>query len=211
MNSRKMFYVACLGVVFCFAVSAIHADTIAFTTAGTDSGQSNFNSDSISLHPGTTSSATLPGSSWVSFADTTNSANDSGHLLVPTTAAVDFYYTFDISGTPVAGTLTTAAGDTTSVSLNGTLLASGASSTGGCSTFAIGCFSSTGLTTDLSANLFTTGQNTVEFSIEAPRGRSYGDATSEDATPIPEPGALLMLCSGILSLAAVTRKKMLQF
>ena len=106
------------------------------------------------------------------------------------------------------------ADDTTSVYLNGVLLEAAATSTGNtyaiCSDFAIGCRSATALTINLPANLFVTGQNTLEFGVEQEAGSSFGldYSGSVDPTAIPEPSSLLMLCGGILSLAAFRKKRL---
>jgi hypothetical protein len=133
---------------------------------------------------------------------------------------VDFYDTFNISGTATGGSITVMADDTASVFLNGHLLVTAPTSTGNgyavCSDFAIGCLSSTALTINLPASDFVVGANTLQFDVTQVAGWSYGldysgSITDPPASAIatPEPGSLVMLGGGVLSLLAAFRKRLI--
>jgi hypothetical protein len=155
--------------------------------------------------------APLPGSSWVSFADT-GITSDPGFIVVPNGTAVTFSESFNLSGSVTFATLSVLADDTTSVWINGTEIAS--ANLGGsyptCSSLPIGCLTGTEgiFNTAQLAPYLIDGPNTISFVVYQEAGSSYGLDYSGVVTT-PEPGSLALLGSGLFGLAAIGRRKLL--
>jgi PEP-CTERM motif len=154
--------------------------------------------------------APLPGSSWVSFADT-GITSDPGFIVVPNGTAVTFSESFNLSGSVTFATLSVLADDTSSVWINGTEIAS--ANLGGsyptCSSLPIGCLTGTEgiFNTAQLAPYLLNGANTISFVVYQEAGSSYGLDYSGVITT-PEPGSLAMLGSGLFGLAAIGRRKL---
>jgi hypothetical protein len=154
--------------------------------------------------------APLPGSSWVSFADT-GITSDPGFIVVPNGTAVTFSESFNLSGSVTFATLSVLADDTSSVWINGTEIAS--ANLGGsyptCSSLPIGCLTATEgiFNTAQLAPYLLNGANTISFVVYQEAGSSYGLDYSGVITT-PEPGSLALLGSGLFGLAAIGRRKL---
>lgn len=222
MNSWSMIRGALIALVFSFAITSVHADTITLDSVGTaiDPGQTNGMGSTIAIAQDPLWAAPLAGSSWVSFTNTSDLRNGSSYVELPNGTTVAFYDTFNIVGTATGGTLTVMADDTSNVILNGHLLVGAASSVGNsyavCSDFAIGCLNGTALTINLPTSFLQSGANTLQFDVTQLAGWSYGldyagsiTDSGNPPTATPEPSSLVMLGGGILSLGAF-RKKLLR-
>jgi hypothetical protein len=124
-------------------LATAEADTIGLASVGTaaDPGQYNSAGNTVVIaDPGNWT--TLPGSSWVSFADTGDPAA-SGFVPVANGTTVSFFDQFNVPGTATGGTITVLADDTAAVILNGVTLVAAAPTAGNtyafCSDFDIGC------------------------------------------------------------------------
>ena len=155
--------------------------------------------------------APLPGSSWVSFADT-GITSDPGFVVVPNGTAVTFSQTFELSGTITSATLDVLADDTTSVFINSTEIefANLGGSYPTCSSIAIGCLTGTEgiFTTAQMAPYLVDGTNTISFVVYQEAGSSYGLDYSGAIQTAPEPGSLMLLGSGLFGLMAIGRRKL---
>jgi hypothetical protein len=196
-----------------FAIQPVKADTITLASTGTsaDAGQTNSMGATIAIVPNSSWAAALPGSSWVSFAQT-SSASAPGYVQVANGTVVDFYDTFTISGTPSGGTLTVMGDDSAAVLLNGTQLIAEASPIGNtyraCSDFGIGCLMPTTIT--IPASDLQNGANTLEFEVGQRNGYSFGlDYLGSVINPAiaSEPAAGLMLGLGLLALSAIALRR----
>lgn len=191
-----------------FAIQPVKADAITLASTGTsaDAGQTNSMGATVTVTPDSAWLSALPGSSWVSFAPTTTSS--AGFVSVPNGTVVNFYDTFNVSGTPTSGSITVMADDSAAVLLNGVLLMAEGSPAGNtyatCSNSGIGCLSP--VTINLPATDLQTGANTLEFEVAQRNGYSFGlDYLGSVVDPVTasEPAAGLMLGLGLLALSAV--------
>jgi hypothetical protein len=152
--------------------------------------------------------AALPGSNWVSFANTGNPSTP-GFTTLPNGTNAIFSQTFNLSGTITAATLSVLADDTTSVVVNGVTVY--AAALGGsyptCSSVQIGCLSTTEGTFNIAAYLVD-GSNTISFDVFQENGSSYGLDYAGTVTTTPEPGLVMMLSSGLVGLGFMKRRKL---
>ncbi len=215
MTARRIAVAASFFCILClFCVTAAHADSIisvASLGTATDSGESNSMGSTIAISPNTSWATALPGSSWVSFANTGNTSAP-GFVTVANGTVVSFLNTFNIGGTPTGGTITVMADDSAAVSLNGVSLMSEASSTGNtyttCSNFGIGCVTPTMIT--IPASDLQTGSNTLEFDVAQRAGYSFGldyIASITDPSSMKEPASGLLLVLGLVGLAAMSIRR----
>jgi hypothetical protein len=162
------------------------------------------------ISPNPTWAPALPGSNWVSFADTGNPSDLGFYAVTPNGTSVTFAQTFTLYGPAYGGSLTVMADDTTSVALDGTTLFS--ANLGGsypnCSNVPIGCLTTTAKTIDLTPyiGLFNANStNTLSFQVYQEAGSSFGlDYAGTISTP--EPGMLAMLVLGLAALFIVGRR-----
>jgi hypothetical protein len=202
--------------VFCLfpASRPLQADSVislASTSTLIDSGQYNSSGNTIAIAPNAAWAAALPGSSWVSFASTGDTAAP-GFFVVPNGTVVSFFDVFTLPGIATSGTLTVMADDSAAVLLNGVVLMAEADSAGNtyatCSDFGIGCVRPT--TIDLPASLLQTGSNTLEFQVAQRDGSSLGldySGTVTDPPSVPEPGSEMLVGIGLLIVAIVGRRR----
>jgi hypothetical protein len=153
--------------------------------------------------------APLPGSNWISFANTGNPSAP-GFTVLPNGTAVTFTDTFNLTGTITGATLDVLADDTASVWLNGMELAS--ANLGGsyptCSSLPIGCLTSTmGVFNFAELQPYLTdGTNTLSFVVYQEAGSSYGLDYAGTVTTTPEPGSLMLLGIGLMGIALTARR-----
>jgi hypothetical protein len=152
--------------------------------------------------------AALPGSTWISFANTGNPSTP-GFTTLPNVMIAIFSQTFNLSGTITAATLSVLADDTASVVVNGVTVY--AAALGGsyptCSSVQIGCLTATEGTFNIAPYLVD-GSNTISFDVFQENGSSYGLDYAGSVTTTPEPGLLVMLSSGLVGLGFMQRRKL---
>jgi MYXO-CTERM domain-containing protein len=194
-----------------FAIQPAKADTITLASTGTsaDAGQTNSMGATVTVTPDPAWLSALPGSSWVSFAATTDSS--AGFVAVPNGTVVNFYDTFNVSGTPTSGSITVMADDSATILLNGVALATPTQPSGtspSCWAFSSGCLSPT--TISLPTTLLHAGVNTLDFEVVQLGGASFGLdylGTVLDPVSASEPPAGLMLGLGLLALSAIALRR----
>ena len=187
-----------------------HAVLIASQGTAADSGEFNSVGPTIALTPDPRWFGPLPGSSWVSFGNT--GAQGPGFFQVTNGTIVTFTQQFVLPAAVISGSITVLADDSTSVSLNGTLLVAEAPTSSntytGCSDTPIGCREATKLTLDLPTGLLVAGLNTLTFSV-AQRGLGPFGLNYFGEVLVPEPSTLLLLGASLLGsggVAAVYRR-----
>jgi hypothetical protein len=152
--------------------------------------------------------AALPGSTWISFANTGNPSTP-GFTTLPNGMNAIFSQTFNLSGTITAATLSVLADDTASVVVNGVTVY--AAALGGsyptCSSVQIGCLTATEGIFNIAPYLVD-GSNTISFDVFQENGSSYGLDYAGSVTTTPEPGLLVMLSSGLVGLGFMQRRKL---
>jgi len=191
----------------CF-LSANADSTSIDSSAGNTSNNSGSATQNITSNP--LWAAPLPGSNWISYANTGNPSTP-GFTVVPNGTSVTFTQTFDLPGTITSATLSVLADDTTSVVVNGTTIF--AANLGGsyptCSSVAIGCLVTTEGTFNIAPYLVD-GVNTISFDVYQEAGSSYGLDYAGTITTTPEPGVLMLLSSGLVGLGFLkTRRRLL--
>ena len=201
---RNSFLLCGLAASSCFATTINLASSASETT-------NNSGKATVNVSPNAAWGAAFTNSSWISYTQSGN-PNDCKYVQVPNGTSVVFSDTFQVAGTPTSGSVMVMADDTTSVTLNGTLLMNIAPSANNtystCSSYAVGCTSATSATIDLSKYL-KSGSNTLSFNVLQVAGGSFGldyaGVVTSSATP--EPGTLALF--GLpLALLGMLRKKL---
>lgn len=153
----------------------------------------------IQKHPGWANP--LPGSEWISFAQTGNPAAP-GYQIVPNGFVMSVYDSFEISSAQ-SSSVTFMADDSAALYVNGGLVVAEASMNGNhystCSDVAPGCLERTAMTVYLTPFLVT-GTNHIRFDVAQRAGWSFGlnyRIDVKDAS-VPEPAS-----AGIVSVALV--------
>jgi len=154
----------------------------------------------------------LPGSSWVSFA---NTAPGSGNVAA--NGSYVYHTTFDTTslgnGVTYSGFGSILADDTVSVFLNGTLLpneeliASPVGADGHCSSGVPSCTDPAG-TAFTNSSLIKFGVNDLYFVVQQTGLSAEGLDFSATVTAVPEPNTLLMLGTGLIGSAGALFRRM---
>jgi hypothetical protein len=202
-----------------FSVSSMltvaKADSVSvFSSAATTTNSTASPTQNIDTHPLWT--GPLAGSSWVSYAPTGN-PSDANFVTVPDGTAVTFTATFTLTGTVTSAILNVLADDTANVVVNGTEIfpANLAGPYPVCSAIGIGCLASTQgtFTTSQLAPYLKNGVNNIKFTVYQAGGSSFGldyagVITTSTTSTVPEPGTMLLLSTGLLTIAGAARKKL---
>lgn len=208
-------------ILWLCGTSALSAATLNFASLGTagDPNQYNMKGDNvvISGHPGWASP--LPGSAWVSYAETGN-PDAPGYFMPANGLVVSFFQAISLPWVPTSATLTYRADDTAGLYINNMLVQLEASSVGNtysrCSDFAPGCIVSTQITINILPYL-SQGTNMIRFDVSQRNSLSFGlnysgSVTGSNTTPTndtPEPGSWALLGAGLAAAGLRKRKKLL--
>ena len=196
----------------------VQADTLTFASQGSASDPYEWNAlgTTFAIVPNDGWAAALPGSSWVSHANT-GKPFVQGFTFTPNNYVLSFFELLILPEAPTAATLTYRADDSAALYINSVLVQPEAPQTGNtyytCSDFPVGCLTQTELTLDIGSYLVQ-GANTLRFDVAQRGGWSYGlnYAGSVDYQPqsdepdVPEPATYTLIGGGLLA-AGLWRRK----
>lgn len=194
------------------------ADVITLSSNGSTINTGETNSSglpTILIPPHPAWASALDGSAWVSHVNQTGDPHSPDYVVIANNVVVTFNHTFTLNGPAVAGSLTVRADDSTSVLLNGFVLASEAVMAENgyptCSRFPIGCTVATQRTFTIAelSPFLVNGVNTLSFGVAQRAGGSFGlnYSGSISTDPIPEPATLTLLGTSLVGLAGAVRRR----
>jgi len=195
---------AAAGPASATSIALDSAAGLPFTSTGTG-GDCRSSGSTVTVTPVSAWASALPGSSWISCAQTGNNG-----LTIPNGAIVTINEAFTIPTGDVGtgGTVDVFADDTAAVYLNGTeLMAPDLTNGSTCAAGAIGCITQNMGVIALPSGL--TGHNTFTVAFYQTNGDGSGAdwAGNYSIDPSPEPGSLALLGPGIVGLGWFVRRR----
>lgn len=209
---KQVWCVLTLGVTM---LASANASVVTISSLGSAADANESNSLGATLvinqHPGW--APAVAGSEWVSYGST-GDYNAPDYFMPANGTVVSFFDSFFLAGSPLSGSVTIRADDSTSMWLNGTKLLNEAIMTGNtytrCSDFPVGCLESTTVTVDLSPYLVQ-GNNQLRFDVAQRNSYSFGlsyAGTAQSEIPngdVPEPATFALIGAALIALRLIRK------
>ncbi|MBL8216675.1 MAG: PEP-CTERM sorting domain-containing protein [Bryobacterales bacterium] len=209
---KQVWCVLTLGVTMLASANA-SVVTISSLGSAADANESNSMGPTIVIPRNLGWAPAVAGSEWVSYG-ATGDPNAPGYFMPANGTIVSFFDSFFLAGSPLSGSVTIRADDSTSLWLNGFKLLDEAATSGNtytrCSDIPVGCLESTTVTVDLTPHLLQ-GNNQLRFDVAQRNSISFGlsYAGTADSAPsnsdVPEPATFALIGAGLIALRLIRK------